>query len=206
MSTTTSIPEIEAVAAAAFHALRAMDAECPSGLCNYVSVSPYAGKKRKDEAAIAWGVTRALTRQWRVEQCEVDYPQGGGRCDRVVDMSDGSHLWLEIKLAWRSWFYDEVKWNDSRAYNGYLGGAHHSHSVAGDFTKLERIGRDHARYVGLLVVGFDSADAKMSTDMTALAERENLERRGWHLLADAWETQQSVECWNCCWFSWREAP
>jgi hypothetical protein len=196
--------EIKGVAAAVFRAVRDMDAACPTGLCNYVSVSPHAGKNRKDEPAITWGVTNALAKRWRVEQCEHAYPQGGGRCDRVVELSDGSRLWLEIKLAWRAWFYKVVKWNDMRAYNGYLGGAHHSHSVAGDFTKLERIGRDHARYVALLVVGFDGADGKMSADMTALAQRENLEERGWHLLSDAWATPQSTECWNRCWFGWRE--
>src|SRR5688572_25351266 len=91
---TIATPEIEAVAAAAFQALREMDAECPTGLCNYVSVSPHAGKKRKDEPAMTWGVTNALGKRWRVEQCEHDYPQGGGKCDRVLELSDGSRLWL----------------------------------------------------------------------------------------------------------------
>lgn len=205
MPTTTDPQVIEAVAAAAFQALREMDAECPTGLCNYVSVSPHAGKKRKDEPATTWGVTRALAKRWRIEQCEHDYPHGGGKCDRIVELPDGSRVWLEIKLAWRSWFYEVVKWNDMRAYNGYLGGAHHSHSVAGDFTKLERIGRDHARYASLLIVGFDGSDAKMSEDVVALAEREKFEDRGWHLLSDPWVTPQSDECWNRCWFGWREA-
>ena len=195
--------EIERVAATAFQALRAMDAQCPTGLSNYVSISPYAGKKRKDEPAMTWGVTKALAERWRTNQREHGYPRGGGKCDRVLEFSDGSRLWLEIKLAWRAWFYEVVKWNDMRAYCGYLGGAHHSHSVAGDFTKLERIGRDHARYVALLVIGFDAADGKMSADMATLAEGENLRQRGWHLLSDAWVTPQSPECWNRCWFGWR---
>ncbi|MFH1999833.1 MAG: hypothetical protein ABIK28_09140 [Planctomycetota bacterium] len=202
---TNDTQEIEAVATAAFRALREMDAQCPTGLCNYVSVSPYSGKKRKDEPAMTWGVTKALAENWRVEQSEHDYPEGDGKCDRVLELSDGSRLWLEIKLAWRAWFYEVVKYNDTRAYNGYLGGAYHSHSVAGDFTKLERIGRDHARYVALLVIGFDAADGKMSADMAALAQRENLSQRRWHLLSDAWVTPQSSECWNRCWFGWREA-
>jgi hypothetical protein len=202
---TTSTNEIQDVADAAFQALRDMDAACPTGLCNYVSVSPYAGKTRKDEPAMTWGVTAALAKRWQVQQCEHDYPQGGGRCDRVVELSDGSRLWLEVKLAWRSWFYGVVKWNDNRSYEGYMGGAHHSHSVAGDFAKLERIGRDHARYVALLVIGFDAVDGKMTKDMAALAQRENLQQRGWHLLSDAWVTMQCGKCWNRCWFGWREA-
>lgn len=202
---TTDTQEIEAIAAATFQALREMDAECSTGLCNFVSVSPHAGKRGKDESALTWGVTKALAKKWPVEQREHNYPHGGGKCDRVVELSDGSRVWLEIKLAWRAWFYEIVKWNDTRAYSGYLGGAHHSHSVAGDFTKLERIGRDHARYAALLVIGFDAADGKISEDMAALAERENLQQRGWHLLSDAWVTPQSAECWNRCWFGWRAA-
>jgi hypothetical protein len=197
--------EVEAIAHAVFRALREMDAECPTGLCNYVSCSPYAGQKRKDEPAMTWRVTEALRKRWHVEQCEHDYPQGGGRCDRVVELPDGSRLWLEIKLAWRTWFYEVVEHNDPRAYSGYLGGEHHSHSVAGDFTKLERIDRDHARFVALLVVGFDGRDGQMVEDMAALAEREKLAHRGWHLLLDAWATTQSAECWNRCWFGWRKA-
>src|SRR5262245_44704769 len=99
MMSTADTQEIEEVAAAAFQALREMDSECPTGLCSYVSVSPYAGRKRKDEPAMTWGLTRALAKRWHVEQCEHDYPQGGGRCDRVVELSDRSRLWLEIKLA-----------------------------------------------------------------------------------------------------------
>ena len=203
--TTADRQEIETVASAAFRALREMDAQCPTGLCDYVSVSPYAGKQRKNEHAMTWGLTKALAEKWHIEQCEHDYPKGGGKCDRVLELTDGSRLWLEIKHIWRAWFYKVVKYNDTRAYAGYLSGAHHSHSVAGDFTKLERIGRDHARYVALLVVGFDAADGKMSADMAALAEREKLQQRGWHLLSDAWVTPQSAECWNRGWFGWREA-
>jgi hypothetical protein len=203
--TTTDMLEIEAVAAAAFRVLRQMDAQCATGLCNYVSVSPYVGKKFKDERAITWGVTNALAEEWDIEQCEHNYPQHNGKCDRVLELSDGSRVWLEIKLAWRVWFHEAVKWNDARAYNGYLTGAHHSHSVAGDFKKLERIGRDYGRYVALLVIGFDAADGKMTADMAGLANSENLEHRGWHFLSDSWETPQSAECWNRCWFAWREA-
>ncbi len=115
---TTNTQEIEAVAADAFRALREMDSQCPTGLCNYVSVSPYVGKTRKDESAITWGVTKMLGEKWDIEQCEHNYPHGGGKCDRVLDLPDDSRLWLELKLTWRAWFYQVVKWNDARAYNG----------------------------------------------------------------------------------------
>ena len=52
--------EIESVADATFRALRNMDVQSSARLCDYVSCSPYTGKKQKDEAAITWGVTEAL--------------------------------------------------------------------------------------------------------------------------------------------------
>jgi hypothetical protein len=199
------VREIEEVAQQTFRGLREMDVQSATGLCDYVACSPYAGKTRKDEAAITWGITEVLRKRWHIEQCEHAYPVGGGRCDRIVQLSDGSRLWLEIKLAWRTWFYEVVKHNAPFMYNGYFGGEHHSHSVAHDLAKMERIGRDHARYLALLVVGFDGRDGKMADDMTALADREGLMKRGWHLLSESWPTRQSDECWNRCWLAWREA-
>jgi len=73
MSLTRDKTEIESVAGATFRALRDMDAGCPGGLCNYVSCSPYAGKKYKEEAAITWGVTEWLSRHWLIEQEQHDY-------------------------------------------------------------------------------------------------------------------------------------
>jgi len=202
---TSDTRPVQMIAKAAFRGLREMDAHCPTGLCNYVSCSPYADKKRKDEPAITWGVTEALRKRWQVAQCEHAYPAGRTRCDRVIELADDARLWLEIKLAWRTWFYEVVKHNEPFMYNGYFHGQHKSHSVAGDFAKLERIGAAHARYVALLVVGFDGQDAKMAEDMASLVEREGLVNRGWRLLADSWRTQQSEECWHRCWFAWRQA-
>jgi hypothetical protein len=204
MSIVSGNREIEVIAQATFNALREMDAHCPTGLCNYVSCSPYAGKKRKDEPAITWGVTEALRKRWRVDQRERAYPQGRGRCDRVLALQDGSQAWLEVKLAWRTWFSECVKHNNGFMYSGYLNGEHHSHSVAADLLKLEQISADHARYVALLVVGFDGCDAKMADDIASLGDREGLMRRRWRLLADAWSTRQSDDCWIRCWFAWRE--
>lgn len=205
MSVTPETREIESVANATFRGLRDMDALCPAGLCYYVSCSPYAGKKHKDEAAITWGVTEALGKDWRIEQKGHRYPESRKRCDRVLEFADGTRLWLEVKMAWLTWFYGLIKQNPQFMYNGYFHGDHHSHSVAGDFTKLEQIGSGHARYLALLVVGFDGQDGTMVNDMATLAERERLVERGWHLLSDSWMTRQSDECWIRCWFAWREA-
>lgn len=199
------LPEIEAIPTAMVLGLREMDNHCSTGLCDYVSASPYAGKRRKDEAAITWGVTKALQRTWRVDQCEHDYPNGGGRCDRVIEMVDGSRLWLEIKLAWRTWFHQRVKNNTDFYYKGYFDGIHHSHSVAGDFSKLERIGSKDAKYLALLLVGFDAREGQMTKDMAELVRQERLVERGWHLSSDAWVNRHSAECWNRCWFGWRAA-
>ena len=204
MSASQKAREIEEVASNTLSGLHEMDLKCDTGLCNYVSCSPFAGKKRKDEAAITWGVTEILQRNWKIDQCEHAYPQSGCRGDRELKLSDGSSLLLEIKLAWRIWFYGVVRYNPTFIYNGYFRGEHHSHSVAGDFKKLESIRLKHTRYVALLVVGFDGKDGKMSEDMVTLAEREQLDRRGWHLIEKSWQTKQSDECWIRCWFAWHE--
>jgi hypothetical protein len=206
MAVTPDDTEVHDIAQACFAALRAMDTRCPTGLCDFVSSSPYAGKKRKSEPAITWGVTEALRKDWKVEQLEHRYPGSRKRCDRVIELPDESKFWLEIKLAWRTWFYDVVTYNQAFMYDGYFGGEHHSHSVAGDFQKLELIGSDHARYVGLLLVGFDGQNAKMADDMDALAKREKLAARKWSLISDSWVTRHSPECWHRCWFAWRNPP
>lgn len=206
MSVSPEIREIEAVVYATLSGLHEMDLKCDTGgLCNYVSCSPFTGMKRKDEAAITWGVTEILQRNWEIDQCGHDYPQGGDQCDRVLELSDGSLLWLEIKLAWRTWYYEGiVKYNSPFMYNGYLNGNHHSHSVADDFEKLKRIGSKYAKYVALLVIGFDGKDGKMSEDMATLIKREQLDRHGWSLNEKSWQTKQSDECWIRCWFAWRK--
>jgi hypothetical protein len=47
--------EIEQLAETVLRALREMDRECDTGLCDYVSNSPFAGKLKKNEAALALG-------------------------------------------------------------------------------------------------------------------------------------------------------
>jgi hypothetical protein len=148
-------------------------------------------------------MTEALRTQWRVEQHEHRYPAGGGKCDRVLELTDNARVWIEVKLAWRTWFFEVRKDNESFYYEGYFTGRNHSHSVAGDFAKLERITSQHGRYVALILVGFDADDAQMDLDMAQLVESEGLEQRGWHLLSDSWVTSQSAECWHRCWFAWR---
>lgn len=199
--------EVEEVGELIFRALREMDAQCPGGLCDYVVCSPFAGKKRRDEAAITWGITAAVSGTWPVSTQECPYPRGRISCDRVIELSDGP-LWLEVKLAWRTWFSSTariVKHNDPFIYETYLGGGHRSHSVAGDFKKLEAgLDLEDARYSAVLLVGFDGKDAKMAADVATLVEREGLVQRGWHIVGMEWPTKQSGECWNRCWYAWRE--
>jgi len=195
---------------AMFHALREMDRECPTGLCDYVSCSPYAGKKGKDEAAITWGVTRHLQESFSIEQAEHGYTRTKRRCDRVVELSDSSKVWLEFKNAWRRWFYGQVNNNNPFFYESYFLGPEHgpdkgrTHSVAQDLVKLEAVPATDASYVGLLIVGFDGKDAQMVADMDRLAQLERLASRGWQVeAAEPWTAKQSTECWHRCWFWWR---
>lgn len=202
----TDKTDITDLPTAMFRALRAMDDECPEGLCNYVSMGPWRGKQGKEEASMTWGLTRALnqTGLWRVPDREQAYPGGGGRCDRVVQLADASWLWLEIKRAWRAWYFGHLKRNPHQIYRGYLSGSHHTHSFAGDFHKLERIGPEHGRYLGLLLIGFDLDDAEMQRDVAAVMRNERVADRGWQSATAAWQTAQCSECWIRCWFCWRE--
>ena len=197
--------EIKEVARTALDGLKEMDVHCADGLCNYVSCSPYAGQKQKEEKAIHWGITKILQRKWNTEQNEFPYPrQRRKKCDRQLVLSDGSTVWLEVKLAWHTWFYETVKHNNKFMYEGYFFGNDHSHSVADDFIKLEQIGSMDGRYLALLIVGFDSTIGKMSEDMKKLVENENLDDRGWHIVEKSWQTKQSAECWIRNWFAWRQ--
>jgi hypothetical protein len=197
--------EIEEVGKAVFEILRKMDSDCPKGLCDFVSQSPYAGRKKKDEAAITWGITKGLQNGWQVEQQEFDYPGDKRRCDRVVQLKNGSRLWLEIKLSWRAWWSSCVVDNKPFFYHGYFTGANHKHSLAGDFRKLAELRGTQTDYVSLLLVGFDRSDSKMAHDMVELQNRERLTEKGWKWISDAWPSHQSDECWHRCWFYWRRA-
>jgi hypothetical protein len=182
-----------------------MDRESPCGLCDYVSHSPFKGKLRKNEAALAWGVTEQLRKKYEVEQAEHSYTSSRKRCDRVVALPRGGTVWLEMKHAWRRWYYEGVQDNKPFFYNGYFRGDHHTHSVAHDFEKLELLRPSQATYVALLMVGFDGADAVMERDMQALSTSAKLQERGWRVAARAWPTKESSECWHRCWFWWRSA-
>jgi hypothetical protein len=193
------------IAHAMFEALRDMDKCCSTGLCNFVSRSPFAGLRRKDEAAMTWGLTERLQEKWKVQQREHSYPSGGGECDRVIELHDGGRIWLELKLAWRVWFYKQVTYNQERTYRGYLDGSHHSHSFVGDFAKLERITAKDARYLAVLLIGFDGRDGRMTRDVNTLLESQRLQQRGWQFESDSWPSSQSDECWHRCWLVWRDA-
>jgi hypothetical protein len=153
---------------------------------------------------LPWGVSEKLCSEFSTEQCERLYKGTQKRCDRVVQLSDGSCVWLEMKHAWRRWYYDGINDNKRSLYNGYFhGDKHHSHSVAGDFEKLEQLRPPEAAYAALLIAGFDADDGVMTDDMNGLAKNERLNERGWRVRSTAWPTKQSAACWHRCWFWWR---
>ena len=147
--------EVELLGRTAFEELLDLDVRSPHRLCGCVEISPHAGKRRKEEAVMTTFITERFKKRWTVEQKVRRYPTSRKLCDRVVELSDGSLLWLEIKLTWKSWHYDEVYVNRDFFYQGYFGGAHHSHSASGDFDKMETITAPHGSYVGFLLIGFD---------------------------------------------------
>ena len=215
MSISAVHPVMGPLTTSVFQGLRQMDEACPTGLNDFAQL---VGLKGKDEPGLTFGITQQLIRAgYAVDQCERHYPGQEGKkgarrtCDRFIRLADGSRVWLELKLAWRCWYYGQVKWNNEFHYKGYLFGPDwgpdksRRTSVAQDIDKLQVLTRDDADFVSVLVVGFDADDSQMVADMAQLAVRAELTSRGWVTPAPAcWPARQSSSCWNRCWFWWKK--
>ncbi len=147
-------------------------------------------------------ITERLQKNWAVEQKVKHYPSSRKLCDRVVSLSDGSLVWLEFKLAWKSWFYDEVYVNNDFYYKGYFGGMHHGHSVAGDFDKMKDITASDGSYLGFLLIGFDDKSGTLLTDMQQLITTKQLAKNWIFLPVEQWVSKGSDQCWHRCWFAY----
>jgi hypothetical protein len=135
---------------------------------------------------------------------EVCYPGTRKRCDLVLDLPDGSTLWLEVKGAWREWW---AKKGSLAMYRSYLLAPHvpsvsRSHSAVQDVTKLKWALPPHADYVGLLIVGFDSADDPMDQDIVDLGQYTGLNDKPWASYHEHWDDPyrpgNRVRCWLWC--------
>lgn len=138
-----------------------------------------------------------------VEQQYPEAPDGqSSRCDLVIEVDDGSRLWLEVKGAWKDYWLEK---GGHVIYRSYLlhplidGLMEKSHTAANDLRKLEQLDSDHATHVGLLLVGFDRPDAPMEEDIDELKQLTDLGSGGWHEYHESWPDPhhhaRKVKCW-----------
>jgi hypothetical protein len=195
-----------------FDSLERMDRECPTGLCDYATHLSF--NSRRHEAACCTDLRRHLAqRGYNVDPKEKLYPTApsarGPKCDLFLTTSANDRVWIEVKVAWRQWFYEVVKRNADGIYRPYFygplsGGWEKTHSVLQDLQKLEAVTKADADFVGELGIGFDSADLEIVADLARLGSEARLEQRGWNLMHQrVWDDARSSECRLTCWFWWR---
>ena len=109
---------------------------------------------------------------FHVHPGEVPYPGNRKRCDVVINLTDTSQLWLEVKLAWKAWFNcigPPVYSN--RAYATYLDGRGRRHSLRHDFERLQTTDLPSSHSRGVCLIGFDCANEAMDEDVAAVVRQ-----------------------------------
>lgn len=129
------------------------------------------GKKLSEETLIAWLIFRRIRDTGFRVDWERSYPgQRRKKCDLVVHLDENTLFWIEVKLAWKSWFEcirGPVLENPN--YESYLFGVSKTHSLNHDFEKLAagRFQPWDDRVICL--IGFDSFDSPMDQDVKKVA-------------------------------------
>ncbi|HTQ40288.1 MAG TPA: hypothetical protein VMJ32_14780 [Pirellulales bacterium] len=142
------------------------------------------GKYLTEELLIAWLLRkklRALNRN--VEPSEIRYPgtPTNKKCDIVMHLSDSHRLWLEIKLAWKSWFNCVgPPTYANRAYLTYLNGRDRTHSLRHDFEKLANANLPAGDCRCVCLIGFDCVANPMDGDVASVVQQVS-ETASWQL-------------------------
>jgi hypothetical protein len=184
-----------------------MDLACATGLCDY---GTHEGMPAKVEKALHIGLQRHLVAGGYKVVLERPYPGSRKTCDLFVIDSEGHRFWIELKLAWRQWFYEHVKRNKDGLYRPYLFGPlvpgwEKTHSVYQDTEKLGLLGPKDGDTVGVVGVGLDSASGEVAADLAELAVLARLRERGWHVTdVRTWIDRHCAECRLTCWFWWKQ--
>jgi hypothetical protein len=206
-------------AAAAFAALRRMDAEAsticagkPTGLSSYGYHLQPTAKRTQTEPAWSKRLAVLLTEAGFPAKAECRYPctppPGHRRqsCDVVVELPGGGRLWLELKGAWRAYWKAR---GGLLIYRSYL--LHplvpdldpKSHTVPLDLEKLGRLPPADAAHVAALLIGFEADDDPMDADVAELVQLAELGQAPWTTHADRWPAHHqpghSVRCWLWSW-------
>jgi len=139
------------------------------------------GRKLSEEQLIAWRLVDKLRRVRYSVEWEVPYPAlSGKRCDLVIRLNDCSRLWIELKLAWKSWFNCEgPPVYSNRSYRSYLEGRNRTYSFRHDFDKLGDLSWSGTDYRAVCLVGFDCADRPMDGEINAVVQTIWDQGRAW---------------------------
>lgn len=182
-----------------------------SGLCNIrtqfaadveAGIHPAPPRKVKEEDTITWLLSRGLPESTPPALWQ-NYPGRKKTCDLVVTLADGSLVWIELKLAWKAWQNCNGSVGHSSAYKPYLlGSKHKTHSAADDFAKLVDLAPSIA-HLGFLLIGFDSVESPMETEVAALVK--DAHSKGWTAQHLMWPDRRSGTCRIHCWF-WQHLP
>ncbi len=182
-----------------------------AGLCNVKrqfqdECGIETGKSLTEENLISWRLTKQLNSQGINARSEYSYPGTRHRCDIVINSVIEKSVWIEVKLAWKSWLNCKGRTTGrSPNFKGYLFGDASHPGTAHDFHKLETLERHGACRLGLLLIGFDSLKSRMDQDIIRLAEQERLKDRLWNLLhQDTWLDRRDNQFRIHCWFWSRE--
>jgi len=197
-----------------FRLLKRMDMEANklvrdqhTGLYWYGGYAKPEQKKPQTEACWTKRLAELLREEGYQVKDETQYPglpKGRkNRCDLVIELSDNGKLWLEIKGAWKSYWYSRKKQSIYKSYLFYPlkpGLMEKSHATALDLEKLEQIRPPYGTCTGLLLIGFDSMEYPMDNDITEFIRLAGLDNSPWESAYDGWDDAyrdgERVRCWG----------
>lgn len=194
---------------AVFRALRQMDSEAgptkqgqPTGLCWYGPHRRPELKRPQTEPCWTQRLKELLTDAGYCTRAEVPYPTATNlRCDNVVVLPDGSHLWMETKGAWKAWWASR---GGVGIYESYLlyplkAVMPKTHTAPQDLSKLHNLSPDSAQHAAFLLVGFDAVTDPMDDDVAELSRLSGLDHSPWVAAHDVWPDSnrpgERISCW-----------
>jgi hypothetical protein len=153
------------------YGLCGVKAQVKQDIQEQICEAPPSGRSLKEEDSISW----LLTLRARAQGIDIEawkyYPGLMKTCDMVIHL-DGVEVWVEVKLASKAYFNCEREINSNPVFLSYLFGANHrTHSAAQDISKLVSHAPQSASKA-LLLIGFDSSNRPMDSEIAQLIERE----------------------------------
>jgi hypothetical protein len=198
-----------------FQCLQQMDSEANQPHAGYqTGLSWYGGhyrpdlKKPQTEPSWVWRLKELLLDLNRSAEREIPYPSlKQCKCDLRIALPSGDRLWLEVKGAWKDyWCKNNREW----IYRPYL--LHplvadldpKTHTAALDLQKLNSLTAKDAKYIGLLLIGFDSKEHPWNRDINLFMKLTGLDSSPWNRFSKRWPDPYRAGCRVNCSFWYRE--